>query len=116
MARAIALAERARPLASPNPHVGCVLVRDGAVLADGWTQRPGGPHAEAHALARADDPTGATAYVTLEPCAHTGRTPPCADALVAAGVQRVVVAVRDPNPVASGGAEHLAEAGVEVEV
>ena len=115
MARAIALAERARPLASPNPHVGCVLVRDGRVLAEGWTQRPGGPHAEAMALSAGPDARGATAYVTLEPCAHTGRTPPCADALVRAGVTRVVAATRDPDPVAAGGLDRLRDAGVAVE-
>lgn len=112
MARAVALAERGRALAPPNPHVGCVLVRDGRVVAEGWTQRPGGHHAEAMALDRADDPSGATAYVTLEPCAHTGRTPPCADALVQADVARVVVAARDPDPVAAGGLDRLAAAGI----
>ncbi len=116
MARALALAERARPLAPPNPTVGCVLVRDGRLLAEGWTQEPGGPHAEAVALAAATDVRGATAYVTLEPCAHTGRTPPCADALVTAGVARVVVATADPNPVAAGGAARLRAAGIEVEM
>jgi diaminohydroxyphosphoribosylaminopyrimidine deaminase/5-amino-6-(5-phosphoribosylamino)uracil reductase len=114
MARALALAERARPLASPNPHVGCVLVRDGQVVAEGWTQRPGGHHAEAMALARTDDAAGTTAYVTLEPCAHTGRTPPCADALARAGVARVVMAVADPHPLATGGTAILRRAGVEV--
>ena len=98
MAHALALAERARDVAPPNPHVGCVLVRDGRLLAEGATRRAGGPHAEAVALAATPDAVGATAYVTLEPCAHTGRTPPCADALLAAGVARVVVAARDPMP------------------
>lgn len=114
MLRAVALAERARDLAPPNPHVGCVLVRDGALVAEGWTQPPGGPHAEAMALAAVADATGTTAYVTLEPCAHTGRTPPCADALVAAGVTRVVIGLRDPNPVAVGGLPRLRAAWVEV--
>lgn len=114
MARALALAERARDLAPPNPHVGCVLVRDGRLLGEGFTRRPGGPHAEAAALAAVPDAAGATAYVTLEPCAHTGRTPPCADALLAAGVARVVVAARDPHPVAAGGLDRLREGGVEV--
>jgi diaminohydroxyphosphoribosylaminopyrimidine deaminase / 5-amino-6-(5-phosphoribosylamino)uracil reductase len=114
MSRAVALAERARDLAGDNPHVGCVLVRDGRWLADGWTQPPGGMHAEAMALAAAEDARGATAYVTLEPCAHHGRTPPCADALAAAGVARVVVGLVDPHPVAAGGATVLAGAGVEV--
>lgn len=116
MARAVALAERARAHVAPNPHVGCVLVRDGDLLAEGWTRPPGGPHAEAVALAAAGDAAGATAYVTLEPCAHTGRTPPCADALVEAGVTRVVVARHDPHAVAAGGVARLRGAGVEVEV
>lgn len=114
MARALALAERARDLAPPNPWVGCVLVREGRIVAEGWTQHPGGHHAEAMALARADDPAGATAYVTLEPCAHHGRTPPCADALVAGGVARVVVGTHDPGREAAGGADRLRAAGVEV--
>lgn len=114
MAAALALGERARDLTAPNPAVGCVLVRDDRLLAEGWTQPPGGQHAEAMALARAPDVRGATAYVTLEPCAHTGRTPPCADALLAAGVARVVVATADPHAVAAGGAERLRAAGVEV--
>jgi diaminohydroxyphosphoribosylaminopyrimidine deaminase / 5-amino-6-(5-phosphoribosylamino)uracil reductase len=114
MARAVALAERARGLAGDNPHVGCVLTRDGRWLADGWTQAPGGKHAEAMALAAAEDARGATAYVTLEPCAHHGRTPPCADALAAAGVARVVAGLVDPHAVAAGGATLLAGAGVEV--
>lgn len=114
MARAVALAERARDRVGDNPHVGCVLVRDGRWLADGWTQPPGGMHAEAMALAAVGDARGATAYVTLEPCAHHGRTPPCADALVAAGVSRVVVAMVDPHDVAAGGATVLTDAGVDV--
>lgn len=116
MARALALAERARPLAPPNPTVGCVLVRDDRVLSEGWTQQPGGHHAEAMALAAAPDARGATAYVTLEPCAHTGRTPPCADALVTAGVARVVAATADPDVDAAGGANRLRAAGIDVEV
>lgn len=114
MATALALAERARDLTAPNPMVGCVLVRDGRLLAEGWTQPAGGQHAEAMALARTADARGATAYVTLEPCAHTGRTPPCADALLAAGVTRVVVATADPHALAAGGAQRLRAAGVEV--
>ncbi len=100
---------------SPNPAVGCVLLRDGAVVAAGVTEPPPGPHAEVVAL-RAAGPAarGATAVVTLEPCAHHGRTPPCTDALLAAGVARVVIAHPDPNPTATGGAERLATAGVEV--
>lgn len=116
MARALALAERARALAPPNPTVGCVLVRDDALLAEGWTQQPGGPHAEAMALDAVPDARGATAYVTLEPCAHTGRTPPCADALVTAGIARVVAATADPDAVAAGGAERLRAAGIEVDM
>jgi len=117
MARALALAEGVAARTWPNPAVGCVLVRDGLVVGEGATAPPPGPHAEAAALAAAGDAArGATAYVTLEPCAHTGRTPPCADALAAAGVARVVVAVADPNPLADGGVERLAAAGVAVEV
>lgn len=116
MAHALALGERARDLTAPNPAVGCVLVRDDRLLAEGWTQPPGGQHAEAMALAHAVDARGATAYVTLEPCAHTGRTPPCADALREAGVARVVLATADPHAVAAGGAARLRAAGVEVTV
>jgi diaminohydroxyphosphoribosylaminopyrimidine deaminase / 5-amino-6-(5-phosphoribosylamino)uracil reductase len=117
MRRALALAERGRRTASPNPLVGCVLVRDGAAVGEGWHERAGEPHAEVHALrAAGEDARGATAYVTLEPCAHTGRTGPCADALVAAGVARVVVALADPNPVAAGGAARLRAAGIAVDV
>lgn len=114
MARAIALAAKGYP--APNPRVGCVLLRNGEVVGDGWHAFAGGPHAEAMALQRAGDrATGATALVTLEPCNHTGRTPPCSQSLIAAGVRRVVAAVRDPNPKAAGGLEALREAGVEVE-
>lgn len=116
MARALALAERGVGRTSPNPPVGCVIVRDGAVVGEGHTAPAGGPHAEAVALAAAGAAAaGATAYVTLEPCAHHGRTPPCADALVAAGVARVVYARRDPNPRVDGaGAARLAAAGLAV--
>jgi diaminohydroxyphosphoribosylaminopyrimidine deaminase/5-amino-6-(5-phosphoribosylamino)uracil reductase len=101
----------------PNPRVGCVLADGERVIAEGWHERAGGPHAEAMALAAAGSAArGATAYVTLEPCSHFGRTPPCADALVAAGVGRVVYAMRDPNPrVDGGGAARLAAAGIAVE-
>jgi diaminohydroxyphosphoribosylaminopyrimidine deaminase / 5-amino-6-(5-phosphoribosylamino)uracil reductase len=117
MRRALELAERGRRTVSPNPLVGCVLVRDGVVVGEGWHERAGGPHAEVVALAAAGPAAaGATAFVTLEPCAHIGRTGPCATALVAAGVARVVVALADPNPVAAGGAEVLRAAGVPVEV
>ncbi|WP_232820189.1 bifunctional diaminohydroxyphosphoribosylaminopyrimidine deaminase/5-amino-6-(5-phosphoribosylamino)uracil reductase RibD [Brachybacterium sp. YJGR34] len=117
--RALELAaDPAVPL-GPNPRVGCVLLdADGKILAEGRHRGAGTAHAEADALARADraghSPAGATAVVTLEPCTHRGRTPPCAEALLRAGVRRVVIARRDPNPVAAGGLEHLAEAGVEI--
>jgi len=117
MARALRLAERGLYSTSPNPRVGCVLVKDGAWLADGWHERAGEPHAEIHALRAAGDRArGATVYVTLEPCSHHGRTPPCADALINAGVARVVAAVQDPNPqVAGQGLKKLHAAGIEVE-
>jgi len=116
MVRALTLAARGRGLTSPNPMVGAILVRDGAVLAEGFHERPGGPHGEAVALAEAGERArGATLYVTLEPCNHTGRTPPCVDAIIRAGVRRVVSATRDPNPrVKGGGTAALAAAGVEV--
>ena len=118
MDRALALAATGLGLTSPNPAVGAVLVRDGLVAGEGAHARAGGPHAEAMALAAAGDRArGATCYVTLEPCAHRGRTPPCADALVAAGVSRAVVACRDPNPLVDGrGLARLRAAGVEVVV
>ena len=117
MARALRLAEFGLYSASPNPRVGCVIVRDGQVVGEGWHRLAGEAHAEVHALkmagARAN---GATAYVTLEPCSHHGRTPPCAEALLAAGVSRVVAAMQDPNPLVSGrGLQRLADAGVRVE-
>lgn len=116
MLRALELAERGRASTAPNPVVGCVLVRDGSVVGEGWHERAGGPHAEIVALAAAGDRArSATAYVTLEPCAHTGRTGPCADALIAAGVERVVIGLPDPNPMATGGADVLRSAGVAVE-
>lgn len=115
MARALALAERGRATVRPNPLVGCVLVRDGAVVAEGWHERPGGPHAEAAALSAAGDHArGATAVVTLEPCAHHGRTGPCADLLVSAGVGRVVYALAEPHP-GRGGGRRLRAAGIPVE-
>ncbi|MFF5449301.1 bifunctional diaminohydroxyphosphoribosylaminopyrimidine deaminase/5-amino-6-(5-phosphoribosylamino)uracil reductase RibD [Streptomyces sp. NPDC012888] len=115
MRRAIALAARGLGATSPNPVVGCVITGPtGDVVGEGWHQRAGGPHAEVHAL-RAAGPAarGGTAYVTLEPCNHTGRTGPCAQALIDAGISRVVYAVSDPNPQASGGAATLRDAGVE---
>ncbi len=117
MRAALALARRGLGTVWPNPAVGCVIVRDGRVVGRGWTQPGGRPHAETEALARAGDQAqGATAYVTLEPCCHWGRTPPCADALIAAGLSRVVVALEDPDPrVAGGGLARLRAAGLAVE-
>ena len=117
MARALQLAEAGLNTTDPNPRVGCVLVKGGQVIAEGWHERAGQAHAERAALAAAGaDAAGATAYVTLEPCAHTGRTPPCADALIAAGIKRVVAAGTDPNPkVAGGGLARLRAAGIEVQ-
>jgi len=127
MARALQLAQRGLYSTTPNPRVGCVIVRHGTVIGEGWHERAGLPHAEAGALAAiagAGDVArggmggvaqGATAYVTLEPCSHFGRTPPCADALIAAGIARVVVAMPDPNPLVAGqGLAKLAAAGIEV--
>lgn len=117
MARALRLAERGAWTTRPNPMVGCVLAQGDEVVGEGWHQRAGGPHAEVHALEAAGARArGATAYVTLEPCAHTGRTGPCADALVAAGVARVVGAMPDPFPEVDGsGFERLRAAGIAVE-
>ncbi len=117
MARALALAERGRDTATPNPNVGCVLAKGGRVIGEGWHSRAGEPHAEVAALdACRESPEGATAYVTLEPCSHHGRTPPCADALAAAKVARVVAALEDPNPLVNGrGLARLREAGIRVE-
>jgi diaminohydroxyphosphoribosylaminopyrimidine deaminase/5-amino-6-(5-phosphoribosylamino)uracil reductase len=116
MARALELAERGLYTTDPNPRVGCLLVRDGQVVGEGWHARAGEPHAEVVALrAAAGQARGAVAYVTLEPCCHTGRTPPCAQALIAAGITRVVCAAVDPNPkVAGGGIKHLQAAGIAV--
>jgi len=118
MRRAVAAAWRVRTATSPNPWVGCVLVTPGGEVCTGATAPPGGPHAEVAALAAAGARSrGATVYVTLEPCSHTGRTGPCADALLAAGVARVVVGVLDPDPNVSGrGAERLRAAGIPVDV
>jgi diaminohydroxyphosphoribosylaminopyrimidine deaminase/5-amino-6-(5-phosphoribosylamino)uracil reductase len=118
MARALRLAERGLFTTTPNPRVGCVLVKDGGIVGEGWHERAGEAHAEVNALRAAGDAArGATAYVTLEPCSHHGRTPPCADALVAAGVARVVAAMEDPNPkVAGEGMARLAAAGIATAV
>ncbi|KJK25768.1 diaminohydroxyphosphoribosylaminopyrimidine deaminase [Burkholderiaceae bacterium 16] len=119
MAQALALAARGMYTTTPNPRVGCVLSKDGKIIGQGFTQPAGQDHAEIQALkdaaARGNDPAGATAFVTLEPCSHFGRTPPCADALVRAGIARVVAAMEDPNPAVSGrGLQRLREAGVDV--
>ncbi|WP_313433246.1 bifunctional diaminohydroxyphosphoribosylaminopyrimidine deaminase/5-amino-6-(5-phosphoribosylamino)uracil reductase RibD [Stutzerimonas nitrititolerans] len=116
MARALQLARKGLYSTQPNPRVGCIIVRDGERVGEGWHVRAGEPHAEVHALRQAGDRArGATAYVTLEPCSHHGRTPPCAEALVKAGVARVVAAMRDPNPLVAGrGLERLRSVGIEV--
>ena len=116
MAHALALAERGLNTTMPNPRVGCVIVREEKIVGEGWHQRAGEPHAEVHALRAAGSlAQGATAYVTLEPCSHFGRTPPCCDALIQAGVKRVVCAMQDPNPLVAGsGLARLRNAGIEV--
>ncbi|HEV7764404.1 MAG TPA: bifunctional diaminohydroxyphosphoribosylaminopyrimidine deaminase/5-amino-6-(5-phosphoribosylamino)uracil reductase RibD [Thermoanaerobaculia bacterium] len=115
MLRALELAERGRYTVSPNPMVGCVIVRDDAIIAEGWHHRAGEAHAEVDALSHCDDPRGATMYVTLEPCSHRGRTGPCANAVIEAGLSRVVVAMEDPHDVVNGrGIAALREAGIDV--
>ncbi len=119
MQAAIALSERGRGLSTPNPNVGCLIVRDGIVTGRGWTQKGGRPHAEAQALDQAlDRAQGATAYVTLEPCFHlSARGPRCADLMARAGISRAVIALRDPDPRTDGqGAAHLRAHGIEVEM
>ena len=118
MAAALALARRGLGRVAPNPAVGCVIVRDGHVVGRGWTQAGGRPHAETEALGRAGEAArGATAYITLEPCAHHGKTPPCAEALIGAGIGRCVIALEDPDPRVKGeGISRLRGAGVEVEL
>lgn len=116
MAHALRLAARGLFTTSPNPRVGCVIVRDGEIVGEGWHERAGKPHAEVHALRQAGNLAhGATAYVTLEPCSHHGRTPPCAEALIKSGVGRVVAAMQDPNPLVAGKGLALLEAqGIQV--
>ncbi|VAW78120.1 Diaminohydroxyphosphoribosylaminopyrimidine deaminase / 5-amino-6-(5-phosphoribosylamino)uracil reductase [hydrothermal vent metagenome] len=118
MAAAMHLAERGLYSTSPNPNVGCIIVNAGEIVGRGWHACAGGPHAEVHALREAGEKArGADVFVTLEPCSHHGRTPPCADALVSAGVSRVVLATQDPNPqVAGSGGERLQAAGIKVEI
>src|SRR5690606_30421479 len=100
----------------PNPMVGALVLREGVVVGEGWHQEYGGPHAEVHALRAAGEAArGATLYVTLEPCNHHGKTPPCTEAVLAAGVRRVVIGALDPNAAAQGGAARLRNAGIEVE-
>ena len=115
MARAIALAKKGLYTTDPNPRVGCVLVKNKQMIAEGWHYRAGQNHAEIEALAKIDEAAGATAYVTLEPCSHQGKTGPCSDALIKAGIKRVVIAMQDPNPLVSGaGIKKLQAAGIEV--
>src|SRR5437016_6080116 len=118
MQQALELARGGVGWVSPNPLVGCVLVKDGAVVGRGYHQHFGGPHAEVHALQEAGARAhGAVLYVNLEPCSHTGKTPPCADAVLQAGVSRAVVALRDPNPLVAGrGLSQLERAGIAVTV
>ncbi|HLU79516.1 MAG TPA: bifunctional diaminohydroxyphosphoribosylaminopyrimidine deaminase/5-amino-6-(5-phosphoribosylamino)uracil reductase RibD, partial [Burkholderiaceae bacterium] len=121
MRHALALAETSLTITAPNPRVGCVIVRDDEVLGQGATQQAGGPHAEVMALrdarAKGHDVRGAVVYVTLEPCSHHGRTPPCVDALVESQVARVVIALCDPNPLVGGkGINRLREAGIAVTI
>ncbi|MCK5828847.1 MAG: bifunctional diaminohydroxyphosphoribosylaminopyrimidine deaminase/5-amino-6-(5-phosphoribosylamino)uracil reductase RibD [Methylococcales bacterium] len=116
MAKALKLAEKGCYTTDPNPNVGCVLVMDGKVVAEGWHHKAGGDHAEIVALKKIDDAKGVTAYVTLEPCSHHGKTGPCCEALITAGVKRVVVAMQDPNPLVAGkGIKKMQDAGLIVE-
>lgn len=117
MSHALRLAERGLFTTSPNPRVGCVIVNGGKVVGTGWHERAGEPHAEIHALRKAGDlAKGATVYVTLEPCSHHGRTPPCVEALIQAGVCKVVMAMNDPNPHVNGqGKEWLQKAGIAIQ-
>ncbi|MCP4389347.1 MAG: bifunctional diaminohydroxyphosphoribosylaminopyrimidine deaminase/5-amino-6-(5-phosphoribosylamino)uracil reductase RibD, partial [Gammaproteobacteria bacterium] len=115
MALALRLARKGSYSTHPNPCVGCVIVKDDVMLGQGWHEFTGGPHAEVRAIQSAEIPAGADFYVTLEPCSHHGRTPPCVDALIAARASRVIVAMQDPNPEVSGrGLEQLRASGIEV--
>ena len=115
MAKAIALAKKGRYTIDPNPRVGCILVKDNIIIAEGWHKRAGQGHAEVNALKQVTDANGSTVYVTLEPCSHYGKTPPCCEALIKANVARVVVAMQDPNPLVAGkGLKKLQQAGIEV--
>lgn len=116
MARAIRLAEKGRYTTDPNPRVGCLIVKEGKVIAEGWHMKAGSAHAEINALSQVTSAEGATAYVTLEPCSHYGKTGPCCDALIKAGIKRVFVAMQDPNPLVAGkGINKMQEAGLIVE-
>ncbi len=116
MAKAIRLAEKGRYTTDPNPRVGCVLVKEQSIIAEGWHMISGCAHAEVAALSQVVDAKGATAYVTLEPCSHRGKTGPCCEALITAGISRVVIAMQDPNPLVSGkGINKMLEAGISVE-
>lgn len=120
MRQALALAARGVGEVEPNPAVGCVIVRDGHIIGEGWHRRFGGPHAEIEALAdcraKGHDPAGATLYVTLEPCCHTGKTGPCSEAVIAAGVQQVIIASGDPTRLAGGGMNEIVAAGIDVQI
>lgn len=118
MSRALELAAYGKYSAKPNPCVGCIIVSEGDIIGEGWHKKAGEPHAEVHALKQASaEANGSTVYVTLEPCSHHGRTPPCADTLIDAGVSRVVIAMQDPNPLVAGeGVARLREAGINVSV
>ncbi len=118
MKRAFELAEKGRGYTYPNPCVGCVIVRNGKIIAEGWHKKAGGPHAEIEALKNAGEKArGATMYVSLEPCCHYGKTPPCTDAIIKAGISKVIAAVEDSNPLVNGkGMRILKRAGIKTEI